>query len=128
MLSPIVEKTIKQLKKKNLTLEDRTALLTAILDKLQVLPLDEVLSLNAGQVSINGKPLEIEQFIAFKDSAIALRDNYAFKVINGQVRYMAVNLGVHKAVTLDQMFFFKAALWQIKEYNDLLEKVIATER
>ena len=124
MLSPITEKLIKQLKKSNLTLEDRTALVTELLDKMNALPLSDVIVIGQGTVSIQGRDLDTEQIIAFRENCIALKDNPAEKLINEQIRYLAQNLGVYKAQGINDMYFYKAALWILDQKQAILDKII----
>jgi hypothetical protein len=124
MTSPIIQKIIQQLKKANLSLEDRTALTTALLDKLQALPLSNTFIVGQGKVIINGKELETEQAISFVESCNALKDNYARKIIHEQIKYLAINLGIHNCLSLDTMMFAKAALWCLQQQEELLEKII----
>lgn len=124
MISPVVEKTIKQLRKSNLSLEDRTALTTILLDKLQALPLNDSIIVGQNSVIINGRPLEVDQLMLFRDSCVALRDNMAYKVLREQIKYLAIVGGVHKAVNLEQSMFHKAALWVIDQEEKLLEKML----
>lgn len=124
MISPITKKIIKQFEKTDLSLEDRTAIITVLLSKLQTLPLDNTFIVENGKVIINGKELEVEQVIVFRDSCISLKDNFAFKIINDQIRYLATNLGVYKSRTQDELLFYKAALWNLQQYSELLDKVV----
>lgn len=124
MISQTTNKIIQQLNKANLSLEDRTALVTALLSKLHTLPLDNAFIVENGQVIINGKQLETEQVLVFRDSCLALRDNFAFQVINDQIRYLSMNLGVYKSRNMDELFFYKTALWNLQQYSELLDKVI----
>ena len=124
MISPITQKIIKQFEKANLSLEDRTALVTVLLSKLHALPLNDTFIIEQNSVIINGKPLETEQLIVFRDSCISLKDNFAFKILNEQIRYLATNLGVYKSVSQDELFFYKSALWNLQQYENLLDKVV----
>jgi len=124
MISPTTQKVIKQFEKANLSLEDRTALITVLLSKLHTLPLNDTFIISQNSVIINGKPLEPEQLIVFRDSCISLKDNFAFKVLSEQVRYLSTNLGVYKSISQDELFFYKAALWTLQQYDDLLDKVV----
>lgn len=124
MVSPITNKVIAKLKRANLSLEDRTALITVLLNKLHTLPLDNTFIVDQNSVVINGKPLATEQLIVFRDSCIALRDNFAFKVLSEQIRYLATNLGVYKSVSQDELFFYKAALYNLQQFDELLDKVV----
>lgn len=123
MISPATEKIIKQLKKQNLSLEDKTALTAALLDKISALPLRNSIVLAPGMVTINGKALDTEQAVVFKDSCIALQDNFARKVIHEQIRYLAVNWGVHNGLNTEMIMFSKAALWTLEEEQKLLDKL-----
>jgi hypothetical protein len=124
MIKPITEKIIKQLKKSNLSLEDRTALVTVLLSELHTLPLDNTFIVEQGQVTINGKDLDVDQVIVFRDSCLALKDNFAFKVIKDQIRYLAMNLGIYKSRNMDELFFYKTALWNLQQIDELLSKII----
>ena len=124
MLSPITEKVIKQLKKANLSMEDRTAIVTVLLDKLQALPLQNSIVVGNGSIIINGKELDTEQMINFTESCNALKDNYARKIIHEQIRYLAINLGIHNCLSLDTLMFAKAALWNLQNEQELLDKIV----
>lgn len=123
-MSPATDKIIKLLKKSTLSLEDRVALVSSIMNKLMVLPLNDSIVISQNSIVINGKKLDVEQMISFKESCVALRDNVARKVLNEQVRYLATNMGVYKAVSTEELYFSKAALWSIAEENKLLEQII----
>jgi len=124
MISPTTEKLIKQLKKSNLTLEDRNAIVTVLLDKLVVLPLNNTLVINHKGIVVNGKPLEQEVALNFVESCHALKGNMARNIIREQMKFLAINLGIHNAVSLDTMYFAKAALWNIQQEDELLQKII----
>ncbi len=124
MISPITNKVIAKLKRANLSLEDRTALITVLLSKLHTLPLDNTFIIEQNSVIVNGKPLAPEQLIVFRDSCISLRDNFAFRVMSEQIRYLATNLGVYKSVSQDELFFYKAALYNLQQFDELLDKVV----
>lgn len=124
MASKTVENLIKQFKKADLTLAERNALLTAILDKLQALPLQNAILIGADSITINGKQLDAEQYISFTTSAQVLKDNYAFKVFSEEIRYLAINIGVLKSLTFDELYFAKAALFNLDQFQKLLDKII----
>ncbi len=124
MISPITENLIKQLKKSSLSMEDRLALTTALLDKLGALPIGDIVHFTESGVIINGKELDQDQALSFREACVALKDNYARNVINEQIRYQAIDLGINKAVALDTLFFSKAALWCLNEENILIEKLV----
>ena len=124
MLNKTTTNLIKQLKKTNLPLEDRTALITVLLDKLAVLPINNALVVNHKGVVINGKALEPDQALMFVDSCRALKDNFAHQIIREQMKFLAINLGIHNATSLDTMYFAKAALWNLQQEDELLDKII----
>jgi hypothetical protein len=124
MLSPITNKIIKKFHKTNLSLEDRVALTNTILSTLLVLPIDNAIEILPGEVKIRGRKLTTEDFVSFTESCKALRDNKARQVINEQVKFLAINMGVHQSVSLETIMFSKAALWVIQQENELLDKIV----
>lgn len=77
-------------------------------------------------ITLNGKLLDREQAINFKESCVVLKDNFARKVLNEQVRFLAVNLGINVALSVDTILFAKAALWILQQEDDLLDKIYAS--
>jgi hypothetical protein len=124
MISPLITKIVKQLEKENLSTEDRSALTSALLVKLNALPFKSAFFIEPNAVTIGGKRLDIEQTIAFRDSAIAFKDNYARKVLTEQVRYLAVQTGIRNGLTPDTIVFSKAALWCLEEMDNLLDTLV----
>jgi len=123
MITKPTENVIKVLKKSNLPTEDRIALITALLDKLVVLPIGEMVILTQNSISINGKDLDQEQAINFREACTALKDNYARRIINEQIRYQAIDLGINKAQSIDTLMFSKAAIWLMNEEEILIQKL-----
>jgi hypothetical protein len=123
MVNKITESLIKQLKKSNLSLEDRTALTTALLDKLGALPLTDTIKISAGEIVINGKPLEMEQAIAFRESLVALSENQARKLIHQQLRYLAIGWAVNSGTNNETLMFSKASLWLLDQENNLINNL-----
>lgn len=123
MIQPLTKKLIQQLRKSELTLEDRVALITALLDKLGVLPIGDVIDISEQGISIQGKVLDQEQVLNFKEASAVLRDNFARQVINEQIRYKAIDLGINKATAMDTLFFAKAALWCLNEQEILITQL-----
>ena len=123
-MTKVVEQLIKRLKSTNLSIEDRTAIVTALLEKSSVLPLKDSIVITSDSIKINDKPLDMEQILNFRESAIVLKDNFARSVIRNQIRYLATNLGIYKSVTLDELMFYKSALWNLQQEDDLLDRII----
>ncbi len=88
------------------------------------LPLHESIIVERDSVLINGKELDREGIIAFHEAVIALKENYARKIINEQIRYLAINVGINKSQTLDQLYFAKAGLWLLDEEEKILDKLV----
>lgn len=95
-----------------------------MLNKLHVLPLTDSIIIGQGSIKLNGKDLEREQVISFAESAVVLKDNWARKILREQIRYLAVNMGIHKSVSLEELFFFKAALWCLDEEDKLIDQIV----
>ena len=124
MITQATANVIKALKKTSLSLEDRTSLITAILQKLVALPLNESIVIGQSSVTINGKEMDVEQGMAFREACVSLKDNFARKIIKEELKYLAIVYGIHKATTLDQSYFAKAALWLLDEEEKILDKLI----
>ena len=115
----ITTKVIAELKRAKISKEDKLALLTAILDKISALPMQQtIISSNKG-IIINGKVLSKEQTINLKTSVLALQDNKAHQLFKDQLKYLSINLGITKSVNIDDLFFAKAALYLIDEEDKL---------
>jgi hypothetical protein len=123
MVSPTTDKVIKQLRKASLSMADRVALTNVLLDKLGAFPIGDIVRFTENHIEINGRNLDTEQYLAFKEAASAMKENFARRVINEQLKYKATEMGIHKAVSLDELFFSKAIIWFINEENILLEKI-----
>lgn len=124
MISSSVKSLIEELKETNLSLEDKNALLNVLMEKIGVLPTEDIIKIEHNKVLIKGKELDIEQTIKFKEDCIVFKDSVIRKVLNEQLKYLAVNFGVRKAVNNDMLLFAKAALWLIDEEDKILEKVL----
>jgi nitrate reductase NapAB chaperone NapD len=124
MISPVVEKVIKELKKTTLSKDDRVALITSLVAKIPAFPFTEVMTATAqGKIIINGKTLETEQIITIRDSAIVLQENPARKIFHEQVKFIALNMGIRTSTTIDELLFSKAALWCLNEEDKLIESM-----
>lgn len=123
MISTTTEKVIKELKKADLSTEDRVALVTILLDKLGAFPIGEMVQVSLNGISINGKELDGDQVLNFRESASLLKENFARKVINEQLKFKAMEMGIHKSTTIEQLLFAKAVIWFINEENILLQSL-----
>lgn len=113
--------------KKQLSLENKSLLISAILDKLSALPIKSIIHLNDnGSLVINGKEIDYSERVLLKDSAKALRENRVFGLIQDQILHHALSFGLNHSVTIDQLYCSKMAVWWGQEENKLL-KLIAEE-
>lgn len=125
MITAQTQKLVSQFQKSKISLEDRNALLSAILNKLQALPIDDVVVVTKdGNVLINNKKLEIGQAMHFKESCMALKENKARQVFHDQIKFLAINMGVHQGLNTEMIMFCKAALWCLQQEDELLNKFV----
>jgi len=97
----------------NLSLEDRALLFTAVLGKLALLPLRDIIisDPNTGFLLLNGKEVDLETGRLLREGARAVLNNFAFKTIHEQVRYAAILSGFIKSSSEGQSLTGKAAIW-----------------
>lgn len=118
---------LKLLKKKIFKDESRVKITNYLLESIKALPLRGTIFINdSGTAFINGKKLDAEATIQLRNSAIGLKDSFALRVIHEQVRFQAIQMGVHQALTSEQMLFAKAALWFADEEIKLIHKLSGT--
>ena len=111
------------LKHSNLSLAERNELIIHILDKLEALPLRDIISSSDEGILINGKPADIEKLRLLRDSANAAIENYALNYIGEQVMWVATERLTKKITTPEELFFYRAALWfgeQLKAHLKIL--------
>lgn len=125
MLAKIIVKiALFSLKCRILSGEQKAAVTSALLDNMLVVPIKDIVKIDeTGTLLLNGKNLDLEQAIMFKDSVVSLKNSYARKFINQQITFNAINLGVHSGMNTDMIVFSKAALWVIQEEEKLLSTI-----
>lgn len=97
---------------RDLTLDQRNEIVIHILDSLSALPISSIISVNdEGEILINGSSLDIEKMRLLRESARVALDNPAMKLINHEVQYAAIVGGIHKAMTNEDLYFYRAAIW-----------------
>lgn len=87
------------------------------------MPIGDIIHFTETGIMINGKDLDLDQAINFREACMVLKDNYARKVINEQIRYLAIDMGINKALSVDTLMFSKAALWVLNEVEILIQKL-----
>lgn len=104
--------------KKPLTIENRGLLITCILDRLSMLPLRSIISVNEnGSLVIRGKVLDHEEMNIIHESSKALEDNRAFQLIQDEVLYVAHSYAVNGTKCYDDIYASKMAVWWLMEIN-----------
>ena len=113
------------LKHKRLSLDAKSALTAALLDNM-ALPIRSIISYDKNKLLVNGKEVSMEQAIQLKESARAMLHSCARRIVQDSVLWLAVQEGVHKGTSPDQILFAKAAIWQMKE-EEMLYRSLAQE-
>ena len=112
MNSIIAKITVWLLKRKDISIEDKTFLTAAILQNLHALPIRSIINFNEqGTLLIQGKALEMDQVKQIRESAVAGLRSVARKLIRDQISFEAIKKGVHEGMTPEQVLFSKAVLW-----------------
>lgn len=112
------------LQRATLSLQDKTLLTAALLEKLYALPVKDMIVFEAdGTMQIKGRKVEMQDAILLKQGAKALRDNFTRRVLREQMAFEAINLGVHKGLTPEMIMFSKAILYTMQEEDKLLQKL-----
>jgi len=127
MQEVIVKICIYLLRSVKLTEDSRNKLITCVLDRLHALPFRDIIRRDEqGVLLVNDKTLDVEKSIILKESARGALQSVALKIINDQVAFNAVTLGVHKVEKPEQMMFSRAAIWWGQQ-QEILLKLLASE-
>lgn len=101
-------------------------ILNELIHRGGALPIHATITEDGGKTLIRGVPLDVSQAFALKESAGHAVENAAYKTVREQIRYEAIKHGIHNALTLDQMYFSKAALWVIDQEEQMLKTLAGT--
>lgn len=111
---------ISVLKNSSLSSEDRSLCTAYLLEGLNALPTRTILNTSEqGTLLLNGEPVDYDKAMKLRESAKLLLDSSARRLVKEQITFAAIDMGVHKAINADQIMFSKAALWYIKQEEDL---------
>lgn len=109
------------LKRADLSIQDSATLSRIVLDKLRGLPLKDMIQADGfGNVLINGKPVDQELLANLRESARGALVNQAFLLIQEQVAFNAIKVGIHTAQDYAQLFFARSAIWWGQQQMELL--------
>lgn len=97
----------------------KDTLVIHILGLLKAVPLSDIIGVNAdGQLTISGRTLDIEKGMQLQRSANQALRNEALSLIREQVKYESFVGAATKAAKIDDLTFYRAALW----YGQQVEK------
>lgn len=113
---------ISSLFSRELTKEQRHKLSTLVLDKLDALPLRDIITADeGGRLLVDGSPVDIEMMRLLHAHANAALDNKADALISQQVMRIAIVNGLHKGDTPEKIYFYRAAIWWGQQRDELLK-------
>lgn len=119
--------TAKLLKNSNLSIENRNILVTVLLGELNFLPHRAIIELDQqARIIVDGVPLEVEQAIAVHEGAKALLNSPVYRLVQNQVAFQAVTIGIHTGDTIEKSYWARVALWWGLEQEKLI-KMLAQE-
>lgn len=92
--------------------DERNLLTALLLEGLQARPLADILYIDEDkQLIVNGKPADMEQMRLLHGHARAALDNKTLSLIREQVAILASIGGAVKAAKVEDLIFYRAALW-----------------
>lgn len=111
------------LSKRDLTLEQRNELTRYILKSLDAFPLHCMIGEDkvTGEILINGNRVDIEKAKQLHEAAKSALNNKALKLVNEQVLYEAISMGVHTVNNPLELLFARAAMWYGEQQRKHLE-------
>lgn len=113
---------VKMLRSSKLSIENRSKLTSSIVDKLEIVPLRDIIMVNDDKnLVVNGRVLERDQVLRLRDSARSAKENLALNFVRDQVIYEALLFGVNKSNSSEQLYFMKAAIWWGQQEDRLLK-------
>ena len=99
------------LRKATVSLEARTILTNAVLDKLQARNLHAIINSDENGILVNGERIEYERAILLRESAKGALNNQARQLVRESVMALATTRGVLEGDTPEKLYFYRAAIW-----------------
>jgi hypothetical protein len=128
MFQNIIVKIVAKLLSKDLTLKNRGLLITTVLDRLSMLPLKSIITVNDnGSLVIRDKELDYEEMNLIHESAKALKDNRVYQLIQDEVLFRAFTFGLNHSTNFEQIYCSKMAVWWGMEQSKLLNLLAEKE-
>lgn len=120
----LVVKVVCWLLTKNLSVTDRMTLTNTILDRLGALPFSAIIKVSeTGEVTVKGRPLDIEKYASLQQSAKAALENEAINLMWEANAFEAVEQGVHQGMNEYQILFAKTSLWNGQQDRKFLKEL-----
>src|SRR5258708_3720202 len=117
------KKALDYLENNELSREEHLRLLGILNKSINSFPLEDVVQFTQdGATLVNGRKLNLEETVNFRQGISAIRDNWAFKLLADQVLFLAITHGIHYGDGVDKIMFSKTAIWFITQFRKFLEK------
>lgn len=115
---------IKFLENEKITGEDRTKVLNALLKNLHAVPIHNVIAFDKqGSAYIRGKKLDPDLAMQVIASIEGIKENFALRLVEEQLTYDAIAMGVHNGLNPETIQFAKAILWVLQQKKELFDKL-----
>ena len=113
------------LKQKRVSQQTKIQILNFLLESVNAVPIRNILEFESdGTLKVGGKTLDPQSAINLRESVISLSKNYSDRIITEQITFEAIKIGLHIGQTTDQIMFSKAAIWVLKQREELITKLI----
>lgn len=104
----------------SLSMNDRTRLTAALLDKLNAFPAADIIKIDEKYgLLVNGVQIDVEKARLLRESAKAAFNSRACRLVWDAVAFKAVAVGVHNGDSPERVMFSKAALWWSQQEMEL---------
>lgn len=111
------------IKRAKLSVQDRNKLVSLVLDKLEALPIRDIITYSPGGILlINGREVDIEVARSLRESAKGALDSKALQIINESAKYQAFVVAAVNSEKDEDLLFGKAAIW----FSQTQEKLLKT--
>lgn len=110
-----------------LNIQQRTKLIGTILKRIEAVPLTEVIKVKDGHLFIDGKMVDYDKAVKVRESARAMQNNQARKMVREQIAVLAGTRGVVEGDTPEKLYFYRAALWSMLQEEELYSQLVGTE-
>lgn len=117
----LVKLALGVLRRSDLTIQERTLCTGLVLDKLEALPLRDIITSSDEGILINKIPVSVEKLRLLRESAKSALSNQALDYIGQQVVWLAIQRGIHNADTPEKLYFYRAAIWFSEQLKAHLE-------